>query len=300
MDVGASARRHARHKAGSAGSTATGRPEQVPGIAPDLRERIVEARGRVADALLGIDDITLQQIPQIKADYACKIGCFENDLLKAQLEARRSRRRLELAQAKANAGDAFEAQAIERQLDAELERWQGELREHVEGYAKAMQERTAGVPMTQGETHELMSLHRKLIKRLHPDVNPGEDPTRLRLFKTAQGAYANGDIAALRSLEVATRGMGADSASRSQDLDSAGEDDLAVELEMTQAQLALLKERLSHITSHDPYALREKLDDPDWVAGRVGALKQEAARQREAARAYDERYQQLPHEGRPA
>ena len=63
-----------------------------------ILEQISEARGRIADMLLEIDDIVLQVNPQIQADYATKIGYLENDLLKWQIAARRSRRRFALAE----------------------------------------------------------------------------------------------------------------------------------------------------------------------------------------------------------
>ncbi len=68
-----------------------------------IEKEICEARARIADLLLEIDDIVLQQNPQIEAEYATKIGYLENDLLKWQIAARRSKRRLALARARGRA-----------------------------------------------------------------------------------------------------------------------------------------------------------------------------------------------------
>lgn len=69
-----------------------------------IEKEISEARARIAELLLETDNIVLQVNPHIEAEYATKIGYLENDLLKWQIAARRSKRRYALAQARVNSG----------------------------------------------------------------------------------------------------------------------------------------------------------------------------------------------------
>ena len=258
-----------------------------------LLEQVMTARADVAEVLLETDDVTLQQIPQIVTEWECTIGVYQTDLLKAQIAARRARRRLELAQARANRGDDPDATAIEQVLDREFESWRHEIEERTKKYLAAVEKRQGSRVLTATEGRELQRLHRELIKRLHPDVNPGEQDTCLRLFRAAQNAYKAGDLATLRSLEVATRGMGADAESKRDELARATADELEIELAATQAQLKVLRDRLREIKSREPYALRTYLADTDWVLDTVAGLKREAEEQRSAQQAYDARYAAL-------
>ena len=60
--------------------------------AGDLLAQLDQTRDDLADLLLEIDHIELQVNPQILNDYNVKIACFENDLLKAEIEVRRAKR----------------------------------------------------------------------------------------------------------------------------------------------------------------------------------------------------------------
>lgn len=64
-----------------------------------LRAQVVEVREKVVDVLTELDHIRLQEIPAIQADYAVRIGCWEAELLRAELACRRAKRRLELVRA---------------------------------------------------------------------------------------------------------------------------------------------------------------------------------------------------------
>lgn len=168
---------------------------------------ISQARARISDLLLEIDRITLQANPQIKAEYASKIGYLENDLLKWQLAARRARRRCTLAQAKANAGQTISSDEFEVQLDAELSEWETLLAQSTSEFLRTIELVSGSKPLSPMEARELKHLHRELIMRLHPDLHPDQSEDAARFFMVAQSAYERGDLDMLRSILVATEGM---------------------------------------------------------------------------------------------
>ena len=145
------------------------------GFATDLTAQLEQARDDLADLLLEIDHIELQINPQILNDYNVKIACFENDLLKAEIEARRAKRKLALAQAQVNRGQSVADQAIEEQLEGEFAEWEAQLNVHVQDYLDALSNRAASRAMNERDARELKRLHRTLIKRLHPDANAGHE-----------------------------------------------------------------------------------------------------------------------------
>lgn len=254
-----------------------------------LREEIREVRESILAHVVRMDDIRLQQIPQIRADYALKIGCWEQALLEAELAARRAKRRLALAQAQANRGVRPQMDDIEAMLDEELAEWMSEVERARLAYEHALSYRTSMVPMRKAAAEELKRVYRILAKRLHPDMHGGQDKERAALFLLAQGAYRNGDIETMRSLEIATRHLD----SGEDDLESADGDALEMELELARIEEGVMRERLSGLEQCEEMRLVSLLTDPDWVTRRTTELRQAIEGWNHARRAYEARLQVL-------
>lgn len=253
-----------------------------------LSAQVEDIRTEIANTLLEIDQIVLQINPQIEADYAVKIGCYENELLQAQIAARRAKRKLALAQARVNRGEVVVSDALEVQLDAEFEAWEIQLDLQIKAYVNKLEARIGSRALTPGEAEELRSLHRELVKRLHADLHPGQTDEEARLFFIAQSAFEHGDLNTLRSIEVATTYLAKkDNAI----VESANE--LNAELELLSAQLRITQERLEVLKNSAPYILAEKLASSEWVHARVAELKAQIAEQQEVRDTYISKFQEL-------
>ncbi len=252
-----------------------------------ITEQIEQSRSHIAEILLEIDDILLQVNPQIQAEYETKIGYLETELLKWQIEARRERRRVNLAQARVNAGQQLENDEFNGQLDEELEDWYAKLEASKQRLLEALEQRGDSTPLPPMLAKELKKLHKLLIKRLHPDLHPGQSEDAERFFLAAQKAYEQGDVAALRAIAVATEGMNSESCELGTELEA------YAELELVQAQERVTQERLDDIKASYPYMLKEKLENGAWVIERTNDLKEKIQQQKDAAAAYKKRYSEL-------
>ncbi len=256
--------------------------------ATSLSNQIAQVRANIADMLLEIDSIKLQVNPRIEADYATKIGYLENDLLKWQIAARRAKRRVALAQATANVGERVSQHDFEEQLDEEFEEWEALLAKSVEMFLQIVEWQTASKPMSPAESDELKQLHRTLIKRLHPDLHPGQSDEEARFFMVAQTAFEEGNLAVLRSIAVATEGMGAEA-----DSNDLTEFEMNAELEIVLAHERITAQQLDDLKQANPYALKEKLEDGKWVIQRTEELKRQIEGQKAVVRVYDERFERI-------
>jgi hypothetical protein len=254
------------------------------------QEAIAEVRQSIIDTLLEIDHIALQVNPRILANYAKCIGCLENDLYKWQLEARRMKRKFTLAQASANRGESFSLEIIDRALDEEFARWEFELSQRMAEQLELLERYVETRRLSPSEAREIRALHRKLIKRLHPDLHPNLPEEACRFFAIAQSAYESGDIETLRAVDIASQDY--------EELDAcnSSENERELELTMVQAQLNVVEDQLTALKRSYPYVLSELLDDPLELARRKHELEEEIERQKEAVKAYEGKIAQLTKE----
>ena len=255
-----------------------------------LREAVKTAKQSIEDTLIEIDDIKLQQNPAIEADYTLKISTYENRLLQATVAARRARRRATLAQAYVNKAQPVDEDSIEKTLDAEFADWQAKIDQAMDAYLKTMERRSGMKTMNPRDAKRLKELYRKLAKRLHPDLNPGQSRQEERLFAIAQSAYAAGDLQALESLWATIDNPSA----TPQDAPAAQvEEELLAERALLEAQLSVIRERLAQLKSSFPYKYKDLLADAEWVASTVSHLKAQIEEQQQAQARFDEAYKRL-------
>ena len=250
-------------------------------------EQLEQAHEALADLLAEIDDLQLQGIPRVKADYQVKIGCWELRVQKAELAARRAKRKCELAQRMANDGREVDEARCEEMLDAEFAEWLERVREAASSYKAAVKRRSGGSFLSKADSEKLKRLHRILVKRLHPDISRAKDAGECaRLLELAQGAYKTGDVALLESLEVSTRDLEREDGPRTPE-------EAAVELALVEAHMSVLSEKKAQLEEGFPWNMRAKLADPAWVARRSAELKEQVDGFAETEKRYLQRFGEL-------
>ena len=251
-------------------------------------ERLHEMQARIADALLEYDHIVLQENPRIEADYAVKIGGYRYQLMCAELDARRAKRKYTLAQMRANRNEQIVDEELEAQLDKELASWEMQIKATLGEYAKALAYKHTSKALSPRDAAEVKRLHRLIIMRLHPDLHPERTDAEAKLFLVAQSAYEHGDLETLKSLEAATAYLDESEETIPEDVDA-----VWVEVELAEVHLHEIERRLEELKSSYPYELKEKLEDKKWVLATVESHKQEIERQKEVAEAYRKRFEEL-------
>ena len=270
----------------SAPNASCGNDRQPPAL-QELNDLLDQARTILSNLLFEIDDIELQVNPRIKVDYSVKIGCFENELLKAQIEARRAKRKLALAQARANRGISIVDAELEENLQEEFAQWEAELSARVSEYIQNLEVRASTTALSAQDSRELKRLHRTLIKRLHPDANIGCEEECERFFLLAQAAYEHGDLELLKSVEASTRHLGKNSGAFPTEAEA------SAELEIVNARIEVCRGKLELLKSSNPYLLKDKLDDAAWVTKTVLDLKGQTEQHARACEYYLAQYDAL-------
>ena len=129
----------------------------------------------------------------------------------------------------------------------------------------------------------LKDLYRKIIKKLHPDVNPNATEREQELFRRATQAYEDGDIETLQEIyDEVFSGAGTES----EQTDNLSPDELLEIKRKLEEQIRVLQADLNEIKSRNPYRYKELLDDSEKLSLVQAALQ-------EAIRIYEEEIKRL-------
>ena len=112
-------------------------------------------------------------------------------------------------------------------------------------------------------------LYRKIVKKLHPDMNPNATARDLELFSKATKAYDEGDIVTLQAIHDEVYGIDSETLTQEENMES------LVELkEKLLVQIANVTNEIDVIKNEFPYSEKEFLDNPDAVKEKQDAIVQ--------------------------
>jgi len=222
-------------------------------------------REEVVHLLTEAHDLVHTVKPNLMAIYQTKIGSWELKQFKLQCQAARLKRKAELIQACLNQGRWPDIEAIEAQLEEEFRAWKNKIRLESERLAAA-EERLCHLLSSEDDL-ELKKLYYRLVKKLHPDLNPELTEEQRRLWLRVQDAYEAGDIDELKALTLlADKALPAASSANSLER-------LIVEQQTLDRQIQRLLKKIEAIESRPPLTMRSELFDDDWVQNRCETIQ---------------------------
>lgn len=221
-----------------------------------LKNEVEKMRTELSMLLLERDELQFVICKNIETEYMLKLGSIEYKAYEAQCAALRLKRKIELIQAKKNRQEKVIISAIEETLDTEFAEYQKQLDEQINKMNDALKRSKAEV-LTNEENKELKKLYRKIVKALHPDINPDVSEAQVNLFDNAVQAYKNGDLNTLRIIGE----MVGNSPLPEQHKDAMTQ--LVEERERLQGLLKSIRESIDNIKSEYPYSMKDILEDTE-------------------------------------
>ena len=225
-------------------------------------------RERLLRLVLEKDELVNTIVPNIEAEYQLRIGFLMYEKFCLQTEINRSKRSIEIIQTAVNRGDSVSQDSVETVLALEFREWEDRLKEHLRSIETARAIEKSRLSLK--ESRKITDLYRKLVKKLHPDINPELYALNKALWDQAQEAYIKNDTEGLESLWLIAQGIVGNSGDTMTSLEQLQqrEDALRKSIEDT-------KVLIDTITSRHPYILKDKLADRSWVEAEQNSLKQE-------------------------
>lgn len=221
-----------------------------------LKSEVEKMRTELSMLLLERDELQFVICKNIETEYMLKLGSIEYKAYEAQCAALRLKRKIELIQAKKNRQEKVIISAIEETLNNEFAEYQKQLDEQINKMNDALKRSKAEV-LSDKDNKELKKLYRKIVKALHPDINPDVSETQVNLFDNAVQAYKNGDLNTLRIIGE----MVGNSPLPEQHKDALTQ--LNEEKERLQHLLKAIRESIEQIKSEYPYTMKEIIEDEE-------------------------------------
>lgn len=168
-----------------------------------LIEEIKQLKEDIAILYEEKDELTYHICKNIETEYMSKIGIMEYKLYEFQCRILRIKRKIELYQMKINRQEKADEEEIEEKLEEEYKEFEAKLNKMSTDLENALNRKSLKT-LSEEESKELKSCYRKLIKKLHPDLNKENTEKNKNLLLQVTHAYENGDLETIKNLELLT------------------------------------------------------------------------------------------------
>lgn len=173
-------------------------------INPEYERLIIEVnklKENIAELMEERDELVFHVCKDIEAKYMSEIGVLEYKLYEFQCKILRIKRKIELYQLRINRQEKINESEIETQLEVEYKQYQEKLNQMFKEIQDSLV-RGSTERLSEEETKELKTIYRKLIKKLHPDLNSENVEKNRKLLEQVMHAYECADLKSLRNFEL--------------------------------------------------------------------------------------------------
>lgn len=202
------------------------------------------------------NELLTQEEKVLTALYLIAIGQKQHQKYCLTVEIKMMTQRISLYQAYFNRNEYPDIPVIETKMEKLFAEYQQKIAEEAKRIAIAKGLLKEGF-VSPDEVKKLKDVYRQIVKRLHPDINPGLTEAEKDLFVKAQAAYDLCDLNALNEILLSL-----DSLALKADIEHI---DLKAHMEKLEKQVSKLKSQIDTIEKQFPFTFREKLADESWV-----------------------------------
>lgn len=195
---------------------------------------------------------------QVQQRFIELFGDLRLEMLKVEIEIAKIKKEMEYLVRKKNRNESYDLEEMDDFVNQALEGMRAQYERMKEEQTQLKNKKM----LSQEEVKEVKRLYRRLVKLVHPDLNPHQTKEQKELWHQLQEAYQNNDLAWLRELNVLivfkTKGH-----------EEVEIEDIEDKIEAVREEIALLKEE-------DLYQMRELVFDEEWIE----AYKEQYERER--------------------
>lgn len=220
----------------------------------EAKDRIQELKKILEELIFERDHLIFVVCKNAKTEYLLEFGSLEYRIYKAYCEYQRLRRKKELIQAKKNRQEEIGMEEIEKQLDREFAEYEEKLKEKIYELNEALRRAELDI-LSEEDSKLIKTLYKKIVKIIHPDLNPLITEEQKELFYKATEAYENGDLTTMQIIyDIVSSG-------NMDDLDSLSPKKLKDEVKRLEDLVKQIQDDIELIKSTPPYTWKFYLED---------------------------------------
>ena len=156
-----------------------------------LEKEVLAIKYALLVALEKRDNLLYIEEPALQEEYMQKIGIYEDQVLKAELEVALAEKKKQLIQTAINRREPVDLEAIEQQLEEERKQQMEQLNQNYKRDSLKSN-------LSQEEREELQKLYKEIVRDFHPEVHKELTEFQKQLYKRALLAYQKQQLEELR------------------------------------------------------------------------------------------------------
>ena len=215
------------------------------------------------EALLTERDALRKEAESVWIRYVQAFGELVNAVYEEKLACVQCKKTIAFYQAALNRGGVVDTVEMRKALEREMAGYYANLKRMREERRSCEGARTS----TAYEVRRAKEIYRRLVKLLHPDVNPATDREEAlgELWQRTLTAYAHNDLRELSGLEVLARKA----------LKELGMGETRVEIPDIEERIDAVNAEIREIVTTEPYTYAGLLEDEQATAARKAELQAE-------------------------
>lgn len=163
-----------------------------------IHPEVNKLKEQLTQLIFEYDNLIGHVCPELERRYVLEFGLYEYELYKKDLDIDKLKRKLQLIRIEINHENKINIKEIERKLNKEFEEYEKQLQTQFDEIKFLEQHEFE--KLSPEDTKKLKLLYRKLVKRLHPDLNPNPNFLEISLFYKAVTSFESGDLKGLESI----------------------------------------------------------------------------------------------------
>lgn len=251
-----------------------------------LKEKLKNLKETLSDLVLERDNLYYVVCENIKTQYMLIFGSLEYKVFSAFCKYHRLRRKKALIQARINRKEKIDLSEIESILDLEFAEYKKKLDKKMDEINHAIFRSHLEV-LSRDDTILLKKLYRKIVRALHPDLNPELSDREKELFYNATESYKLGDLDTLQLIYdiVCTGDMDDDSPLSGKSLMD--------EVKRLEDLVQKIQNDIDLIKSQSPYTWKIYVEDEDKKLEKIKDFENDLKSYQEAIKTQEEYIEEL-------
>lgn len=255
-----------------------------------LWDELVAERNRLIEGLWEIDWHDCRLRPSSNARFIIEVDKWKCKLAKERYALEYAQEKLKRANEWLRMGRGIDLAALERSARQSLSAMKERLIAGQRACEREIEQNVAALSLASDEADRLATIHRRLIGRLHPFLNPDGGACCKNKLSLARLALRRGDIALMRSIDVLTSEIDGLAILRNE---ISSWEDCYAELMLVQVQTALVRAEVDRKHAGADGEVEGMPAVACWTESRIDDMRREIGQCRKAARTCESRLRKL-------